>query len=96
MRKEGESGCLLTHDFHALSPYMLSYVFLQAHYVNIMCNVYFLVITLNRTFLDNDWIFFLISLQIICCGYSSEAPREALLMSTHNICFCVELRNHLS
>ena len=33
--------------------------------------------------------------KIIYCGYSLEAPRrlgEALLMSTHNICFCGEIR----
>ena len=30
---------------------------------------------------------FLISAQKIDCGYSLEMPREAVLMSTHNLCF---------
>ena len=33
-------------------------------------------------------IFFLFLHENICCGYSLEAP----LMSTHNICFCGEIR----
>ena len=32
--------------------------------------------------------FFLFLHKNICCGYSLEALTEALLMSTHNICFC--------
>ena len=28
----------------------------------------------------------------ICCGYTLEGLAEALLMSTHNICFCQEIR----
>ena len=33
----------------------------------------------------------------ICCGYSLEAPRlnEALLMSTHNICFRSDIRKNI-
>ena len=37
--------------------------------------------------------FFLFLHKNMCCGYSLEAPRlaEALVMSTHNICFYGEL-----
>ena len=53
---------------------------------------------------DIHIIFFLFLHENICCGYSLEAPRwgasnsttiyvfEALLMSTHNICFRGEIR----
>ena len=33
------------------------------------------------------YIIFLISAQNIDCGYSVEPPREAVLTSTHNLCF---------
>ena len=29
--------------------------------------------------------------KMICCRYSLELPREAILMSTHNICFYGEI-----
>ena len=31
----------------------------------------------------------------ICCGYTFETPIEALLMSTHNICFRRKIRKYL-
>ena len=37
-------------------------------------------------------IFFLFLYKNVCCGYSLEAPCQALLMSTHNICICREIR----
>ena len=40
-------------------------------------------------------ISFLFFHQNIYCGYSLEAPRRALLMSTHNICFRAEIRKIL-
>ena len=32
--------------------------------------------------------------KMICCGYSLELPREAILMSTHNICFYGEISKY--
>ena len=37
-------------------------------------------------------IFFIFLYENICCGYSLEASLEALIMSTHNICFHGEIR----
>ena len=37
-------------------------------------------------------IFFLFLHENICCGYSLKRLGEALLMSTHNICFRAEIR----
>ena len=39
--------------------------------------------------------FFLFLHKNICCRYSVEATHEVLLMSTHNICFCGEIRKIL-
>ena len=33
------------------------------------------------------YLFFLFLLQSIDCGYTFESPREAVLTSTHNLCF---------
>ena len=41
------------------------------------------------------WIFkniFLIFAQNIDCGYTLEPPREAVLTSTHNLCFGAKIR----
>ena len=37
-------------------------------------------------------IVFLFLHENICCGYSLEVPAKALLIGTHNICFCGIIR----
>ena len=46
-------------------------------------------ISKNRKFSDKKLLYFHISAQNIDCGYSLEPPRpaEAVLTSTHNLCF---------
>ena len=45
-----------------------------------------------RWLFDDNWrIIFVSSPQKICCGYSLESHREAILMGTHNICFYREI-----
>ena len=44
-------------------------------------------------FLDKkNFDIFYISAQNIDCGYSLEPPPEAVLTSTHNLCFWAEIR----
>ena len=57
-------------------------------------SAYIVVLDIKSGYPDNS-LFFLFLHKNICCGYSLEAPGEALLMSTHNICFCAEIRNIL-
>ena len=53
----------------------------------------FAVCSHNRWLVKEEYLviilrlFSYVSIKHICCEYSLEAPHEALLMSTHNICF---------
>ena len=46
----------------------------------------------NRKFSDKNSDIFHIYAQNIDCGYSLELLAEAVLTSTHNPCFCAEIR----
>ena len=46
----------------------------------------------DRKFSDKNCEIFRISAQNLDCGYSLEPPYEAVLTSTHNLCFSAEIR----
>ena len=50
------------------------------------------LISPDGTFFSQRVFIFLFLHKNIICEYSLEAPSEALLMSTNNICFCGEIR----
>ena len=56
---------------------------------------------LNPTFVQQKWgtqwytYFFLFLLQNIDCGYSLEPPQQAVLTSTHNLCFGAKIRKNI-
>ena len=56
---------------------------------NAEADVDFVIATDKRGYPHN---IFLISLRNLCCCTHQKRLTEALLMSTHNICFCGEIR----
>ena len=48
----------------------------------------------NVNFQMKNYNIFLIFAQNIDCGYTLEPPHEAVLTSTHNLCFRAKIRNN--
>ena len=49
----------------------------------------------NVNFQMKTYNIFLIFAQNIDCGYTLEPPNEAVLMSTHNLCFRAKIRKNV-
>ena len=68
----------------------LIYIHLNSHFLIALDK---LVFSLLKSIKSIDIFFFISFLhKNICCGYSLKCFAEALLMNTHNICFCGEIK----